>query len=285
MPVADTIKTLINRRGLQSISLPFINGLAKLQRHGLRIFLDDGVWIHQTPCGYFAYHQPYLRLDLARLDEFARQHYFWGYKPKAGDVVMEVGAGVGEETLTFSRAVGECGKVISIEAHPRTYHCLKKLVEYNRLRNVIPIHMAVTEPGCSVVTIEDDNQYLANRLNHGAGVAVPATTIDAIHQQLNLGRVHFLKMNIEGSERLAIRGMAATLKQLEILCVSCHDFLAQCAGDENLRTKGSVQAFLEQHQFDVVEREEPGLPPWARDQLWAYNPDIVEKRTAQGNPD
>ena len=278
MSVADTIKTLINRRGLQSISLPFINGFAKLQNHGLRrIFLDDGIWVHQTSNGYFAYHQPYLRLDLAKIDEFARQHYFWGYKPKAGDVVVEVGAGVGEETLTFSRAVGECGKVISIEAHPRTYRCLKKLVEYNRLHNVIPIHVAVTEPGCSVVTIEDEDKYLANRLKSAAGVAVPAATIDGIHQQLDLGRVQFLKMNIEGAERLAIRGMAATLKQTEILCVSCHDFLAQSVGDDKLRTKSLVGAFLRGNGLEVVERGEPGPPLWARDQLWAYNQRPIEK--------
>jgi FkbM family methyltransferase len=272
MPVADTIKALLNRRGLQPIALPLMNGFARLQWHGVqRIFLDDGIWMHQTSHGYFAYHQPYLRLDLVRLDEFARQHYFWGYRPKTGDVVMDVGAGAGEETLTFSRAVGERGRVICIEAHPRTYRCLEKLVLYNRLENVIPMHVAATEPGRSVVTIEDDSQYLANRLDAAEGVTVPATTIDAIHQQLNLGRIHFLKMNIEGSERFAIHGMTATLKETEVLCVSCHDFLAQSAADDGLRTKGVVRDFLRQNGFNVVERAEPGLPPHLRDQLWAYN--------------
>jgi FkbM family methyltransferase len=272
MPVADTIKTLLNRRDLQPIALPLVNGLARLQGHGVqRIFLDDGIWMHQTSHGYFAYHQPYLRLDLMRLDEFARQHYFWGYRPKAGDVVMDVGAGAGEETLTFSRAVGERGRVICIEAHPRTYRCLEKLVLFNCLENVIPIHVAATEPGRSVVTIEDDNHYLANRLDAAEGVTVPATTIDAIHQQLNLGRIHFLKMNIEGSERLAIHGMTATLKETEILSVSCHDFLAQSTADDGLRTKGVVRDFLRQNGLDVVERAEPGLPPYLRDQLWAFN--------------
>jgi hypothetical protein len=140
---------------------------------------------------------------------------------------------------------------------------------------VIPIHMAATEPGCSVVTIENDNEYLSNRIG-SAGVSIPATTIDAIHQQMNLGRVHFLKMNIEGSERLAIYGMAATLKETEVLCVSCHDFLAHSAADDRLRTKGLVRDFLLQNGLDVVERGEPGLPPHVRDQLWAYNRTFAE---------
>jgi FkbM family methyltransferase len=276
MPVADPLKSLINRSGLHSISLPLMNGLARLQRNGVRrIFVEDGIWMHETSQGYFAYHQPYLRLDLSRLDEIARRQFLWGYTPRAGDVIMDVGAGVGEETPTFSRAVGGGGKVICIEAHPRTFRCLKKLVAYNRLANVIPVFAAVTEPGCSQATIGNNNEYLANRVGAAKGVSVPATTIDAIHRQLNLGPVHLLKMNIEGSERRAIQGMAEILKQAEILCVSCHDFLARAAGDDELRTKGLVGGFLRQNGFEIVERTEPTLPPYVRDQLWAYNRELM----------
>ncbi len=203
MLIPDAIKALLNRKAFSPIAVPLANGLARLRgRRVQRIFLDDGIWMHQTSLGYFAYHQPYLRLDLARFEEFTRRYFCWGYEPRAGDVVMEVGAGVGEEALTFSRAVGDRGKVVCIEAHPRTFRCLEKLVRYNRLQNVIPVHMAVTEPGCSVATIGNNGKYLANRLGV-TGVSVPASTLDQIHQQLGLGRIHFLKMNIEGSERLA----------------------------------------------------------------------------------
>jgi len=136
--------------------------------------------------------------------------------------------------------------------------------------------VAATEPGSTMVTIENDNQYLANRIDAAAGVSVPATTIDAIHQQLNLGRINFLKMNIEGSERLAIRGMTATLRETEVLCVSCHDFLAQRDGDDRLRTKGLVWDFLRQNGFEVVERAEPGLAAHVRDQVWGYNQGLGE---------
>ncbi len=285
MPVADTVKTLLTRGRLQSISLPIMNGLARLQGRGLRrIFVEDGIWMHQTSSGYFAYHQPYVRLDLSRLDEIARCHFLWGYTPKAGDVIMDVGAGVGEEALTFSRAVGARGKVICIEAHPRTFRCLERLARYNRLENVIAIHAAATEPGRSVVTIEDASAYLANRLDAAAGIPIPATTLDALHQQQNLGRIHFLKMNIEGSERLAIHGMTETLRQTEILCVSCHDFLARRANDAGLRTKGTVRNFLQQNGFDVVERLEPGLLPHLGDQLWAYNPALGKKPQSNALP-
>lgn len=84
-------------------------------------------------------------------------------------------------------------------------------------------------------------------------------------------------MNIEGAERFAIRGMAATLKQTEVLCVSCHDFLARTVEDDGLRTKNTVRDFLQQSGLNVAERSEPGLPPYVRNQVWAYNEELMQK--------
>jgi FkbM family methyltransferase len=278
MPIADAFKSLINRHGLQPVTLPVINRLVRLQRKDLRrIFVEDGIWMHETERGYFAYHQPYLRLDLSRLDAIARENFLWGYTPKPGDSIVDIGAGVGEETLTFSRAIGETGRLICVEANPRTFRCLEKMVRHNRLKNVTPIFVAVTEPGRSVVTIENEGAYLANRVGATGVISVPATTVDDIHARLNLGRVQFLKMNIEGSERLAIRGMAEVLKQTETLCISCHDFLAQNAANDHLRTRTLIKEFLVRKRFEVVERTEPGLPPYLRDQVWGYNRELAAR--------
>ncbi len=276
MPLVDRMKALLDRRELRFVLVPFVSHLSKAQRKGVhRVFYDSGVWMHDTTAGYFAYHQPYIRLDMAQMDKLARAHFFWGYRPRPGDVVIDVGAGVGEEALTFSRAVGERGKVICIEAHPRTCHCLENLVHYNSLENVIPIHMAVTDTDSGNVMIEDSDAYLNNRLNVTRGIPVPATTIDAIHQKLSLGRIQFLKMNIEGAERFAIRGMTETLRHTEVLCISCHDFLAEVTGDDALRTKDTVKQFFQDNGFNIVERLDPGLPPYVRDQVWGYNNQLM----------
>jgi len=278
MAFTDKAKALLDRKGLRAGVAPVASYLARSRGCGVqKIFYDDGIWIHQTCSGYFAYHQPFIRLNLSRMDELAKINFLWGYTPKPGDVVVDVGAGVGEEALTFSREVGSCGKVVCIEAHPRTYRCLKKLVEYNRLDNVIAIHRAVSEPSQAVLTIEDSDEYLSNRSGTMEGIPVSAATLDAIWQQLGLGTIHFLKMNIEGAERYAIRGMAETLKRTEVLCVSCHDFLAEAGGDHCLKTKDTVQAFLQQSGFEVVARAGPSLPPYIRDQVWAYGRRVVRK--------
>jgi hypothetical protein len=150
-------------------------------------------------------------------------------------------------------------------------------VQYNRLENVIAVHQAVAEPSCRVATIEDSDEYLSNRSGTAEGISVPAATIDAIYQRLALSKVHFLKMNIEGAERFAIQGMAETLLHTDVLCISCHDFLAVAAGDDDLRTKSAVQQFLQRSGFKIVAREGSSLPPYVQDQVWAYSEEGMKK--------
>jgi len=274
MLVMDRIKTLLDQRGIRSVLGPVCSSVARHQKRGVKqIFFDDGVWMHETETGYFAYHQPFLRLDLKLLDEAARENFFWKYQPRPGDVVMDIGAGVGEETLSFSRAVGPSGKVICIEAHPRTYHCLEKLVQYNALANVSCIHRAIADRDDAAAMIDESATYLGNRLSTMRGKPVRTTSVDALHRELGLGRIHFLKMNIEGAERLAIRGMAEILKQTEVFCISCHDFLAERSGDDSLRTKKEVRHFLEGNGIRIVERD--GGPPCLRDQVWGVNEELM----------
>ena len=220
MILVQEVKTLLNRRWLRPVLGPLASGLARGKGNGAqKIFCDDGIWMHQTSSGYFAYREPFVRSNLEQLDAFAKSVFFWGYRPRAGHVIVDVGAGGGEEVLPFSHAVGEHGQVISIEAHPETFRCLQKLVQYNRLGNVTAIQQAVSEPSGEVATIEDGRHYLRNRVGGGRGIPVMATTLDAVHQKQGLGRIHFLKMNIEGAERFAIRGMAKIQRETEVLCV------------------------------------------------------------------
>jgi len=274
MLALDRVKALLDQRGIRSVLGPVSSSIARRHKKGVkRIFYDDGIWMHETETGYFAYHQPFLRLDLKHLDESARETFFWKYWPRPGDVIMDIGAGVGEETLSFSRAVGPLGKVICIEAHPRTFHCLEKLVQYNGLTNVTCVHRAIADRDDATAMIDESATYLGNRLSSVRGKPVRTTTVDALHRELGLGRIHFLKMNIEGAERLAIRGMSGILKQTEVFCISCHDFLAERSGDGSLRTKKEVRHFLEGNGIRIFERD--GATPCIRDQVWGVNEKLM----------
>jgi FkbM family methyltransferase len=274
--ITDRLKAQFERESLRWILEVAADRIARWRGKGVSgIRYEDGLWIHHTATGYFAYHQPFLRLDMAAFDAAARNNFFWGYQPKPGDVILDVGAGVGEETLTFSRAVGETGRVFCVEAHPRTYACLQKLIECNRLQNVTAIHAAVTESNVGTAKIEDSRDYLGNRLSTNAGIQVPGTTLDHLCDNFQLEQIQFLKMNIEGAERFAIRGMSQTLARTEVACICCHDFLADASRDAKLRTRQVVQDYLSRQGLRVEVRE--GLQqPYLRDQVWGYNDALLQ---------
>jgi FkbM family methyltransferase len=276
MQVSDRVKSVLDQEGFRVALAPIASWLARSHNKGVkRIFHDGEVWVHETTTGYFAYHQPFVRLDLRRLHEAAQMNFFWRYQPQPGDVVIDVGAGVGEETLSFSGAVGLQGKVICVEAHPRTFRCLEKMVRYNQLANVITVHRAVADICDETVRIADSDTYVGSRLSSAEGTPVQTITLDALSEELHLERVHFLKMNIEGAERLAIHGMCETLKRTELLCISCHDFLADRSGDTSLRTKNNVKEFLQGNGIFVFERVEG--KSYIRDQVWGLNEQLLKR--------
>jgi FkbM family methyltransferase len=230
------------------------------------VYWHDGVWIHR----YRGAKIPHAVLGRAAppavFTAEARDIFLHEYTPRAGDVVFDVGAGIGAETLLFSRLVGPSGRVVSLEAHPRTYARLARLCEVNRLENVTALQVAASDSECEV-QISDRDHHLQNVLVDEGGIAVRARRIDTIARELGLTRIDLLKMNIEGAERQAIRGLEGIVASTRHVCIGCHDFLADAGGPAELRTKALVRDFLVERGFRVMTRDD-AQDPWTRDYLY-----------------
>lgn len=189
--------------------------------------------------------------------------WFWAYRPKAGDVVVDVGAGFGTEVLMLANLVGPTGKVFAFEAHPPTFSRLKKLCELNSWPQVVPVLAAVADVR-GILAVSDGERYETNNIFDAGVYEVPAITLDDFVDEQGIDRIDWLKMNIEGAEKLAICGMERTAPLLRHACISCHDFL----GTEWGRSKDEVSSWLERHGFTV--RSQVDHPePWGRDYLYA----------------
>jgi FkbM family methyltransferase len=235
------------------------------------VYWRDGAWIHHYR-GAKIPHASFGRAAPPRVfTAQAREMFLYEYIPQAGDVVFDIGAGVGAEMLLFSRLVGPSGRVVSVEAHPRTYGRLADLRKANCLRNVTPLQLAVSDTD-GTVAISDLDHHLRNAVleAHGDGIEVPARRIDTLAGELNVDRIDLLKMNIEGAERQAIQGMGTVLANTRHVCISCHDFLADDGGPEELRTKAFVRDFLIERGFRVITRDD-APDPWTRDYVYAVN--------------
>ena len=228
---------------------------------------QDGAWIHH----YRGAKIPHATLGRAAPPHVftaeARDIFLHAYTPRPGDTVFDVGAGIGAETLLFSRLVGPAGRVISVEAHPQTYARLARLCEVNRLTNVTAVQAAASNADGEAL-ISDLEHHLQNTIvDAGSGIRVRARRIDTLACELGVTNIDLLKMNIEGAERFAVDGLDGIIGRINHVCISCHDFLADDGGSDELRTKELVRAFLVAHGFRVTTRDD-AAEPWTRDYLY-----------------
>jgi FkbM family methyltransferase len=263
---------LLDRPGGRTLLGTLATAYARRHQPGAKIFYDPGSWVRQLGDDYcidgptFPYYTQQLRsfgVPFREVHNFADEIWFAGYKPKPGDVVVDVGAAWGRTTQVLARRVGDDGRVLAIEAHPGTFALLEKAVALNRMTNTRCVNAAVlAEPG--TVTIDDRNDHAANRIEtadaEGGGILVQGDSLDNICRRHDIDAVDFMLMNIEGAERLAIRGMADLTPRLRSLCIFCHDFLADETGSEWYRTKQLVIEFLEQAGYEVITRDSDPRP-------------------------
>ena len=198
--------------------------------------------------------------------------WFHQYRPKLGDVIIDIGAGNGLDEIGFSRAVGPAGKVFAVEAHPVTCKCLRKTCQRNHLRNVVCIQMAITDmPG--TIYIDDGEEHIANKVSSTIDgttrqIPVEACTLDELCAANGIEQIGFLKMNIEGAEQLAIKGMTRCIERVHALCICCHDFIAVRDGESPwFRTKAVVEPFLREHGFEILVRSDD-TRPYVRDHFY-----------------
>lgn len=196
----------------------------------------------------------FYRYDLEHLPGRIRHYlnetedcWFYRYKPKAGDIIVDVGAELGTDLITFSRAVGPTGKVIAIEAQPDTYELMLKTIEVNSLTNVVPVCVAVADRK-GLTRISFDQGVESNFIGGENGVLVPTDTLDNILK--DYPRIDLLKMNIEGAEQLAIMGMDETAAKTRHMAIACHDFIE----GEWFQTSDKVADYLKRKGFEASFR-------------------------------
>jgi FkbM family methyltransferase len=240
-----------------------------------RIFFVDraGRWVNRQASATFV--SP--TVHAVRYSDLKKQvldNWCDGYRPCPGNTVIDVGAGIGDETVIFSHLVGRSGRVISIEAHPQTFAALCETIRRSNLSNVIPVQCAITDADGSI-SISDGTSHVANTiidngiLDGDATVTVPARALASLCAELDISHVDFLKMNIEGAERLAVKGFGALT--IDHMAVSCHDFVADDGGADSFRTKADVGASLAAQGYQFRERQVLYFP-WDKDTLYVDRP-------------
>jgi FkbM family methyltransferase len=176
--------------------------------------------------------------DLAAIIESYVLNVYRIQKIKKGSIVVDVGAGIGEFTVIASKRVGNEGRVIAIEPSPEDFKTLQYNVRENKCSNVIPIYSAVS-----------NKKEKLSLTFKGKNFESEADTLHNIIQKLKVpvNSIHYMKMDIEGAERLVIPSSIDIIKNIDYLAIEIHD----CFSSELIHYM-SKQGFW----FKRIERKE-----------------------------
>lgn len=132
---------------------------------------------------------------------------------KPGDIVVDCGAHVGVFTdMALRRGAS---KVVSIEPDPVNLECLRRNFKQEIADNrVIVVPKGVWSKDQMITLYTSASNSGSNTMisdQHAGKVEVPVERLDKIVEELRLPRIDFIKMDIEGAEREALRGSAGIL--------------------------------------------------------------------------
>lgn len=158
---------------------------------------------------------------------------------RVGDVCLDVGANVGVMTLLAASCVGPTGRVIAVEPNPDNVQLLYRGILINRFTNVEVLPLAAGDrrqvfslrgrSNTELVDLETADQ---------PGALVQAVVLDELLG--DLPRLDVVKMDIEGSEPAACRGLRRLLTTHRPALVV--EFNPSCID----RRQEDAQLFLEQ---------------------------------------
>jgi FkbM family methyltransferase len=172
-------------------------------KYGTLSFYDDDKWIGRSLALYGEY------------SEYEVEVFKKCLRP--GGVALELGANIGSLTVPMAKIVGETGKVYAFEPGFDTIRLLRKNVEQNDLSDIVEIiPMAASDkseilpivynpnPNYPKVTIDGDNPHTRG---NKPDAYIQAITVDS----LNIRRLDFAKIDVDGCEQFAIEGMRETI--------------------------------------------------------------------------
>lgn len=140
-----------------------------------------------------------------------------------GDIVFDCGAAFGDVSLQFADRVGKSGHVYCFEP----YHRFLKVYQENMHMNPeLAARTSLIERGVWHISgktlsfIEGGGGSRIDESNQ-ASFKITTSTIDDIVDSLDLPRVDFIKMDIEGAELNALKGAVKTLKRFRPKLAVC----------------------------------------------------------------
>ncbi|HTD05890.1 FkbM family methyltransferase [Undibacterium sp.] len=231
-----------------------------------------------------------VNMSINTKEHLQRFIYFWGLWEhnelrvlrtllKPGDTFLDLGANIGFFSLVASRIVGERGHVHAFEAIPDTLKELEANILLNSIKNITVHPQAAADREMRVRFAKPaDSRSEMNSMRfevHGENYwEIPCVRVDESIDATQA--IKLIKIDIEGAEMMALRGMEKILQQPAkpiILCEVIDEFLKEMNSNAE-----ELFFFLEAHGYQYVYlMENKGLMRLTRtvDGLAGFNHNVV----------
>jgi FkbM family methyltransferase len=171
-----------------------------------------------------------------------------GYVPREGDVVIDIGAGIGEFSL-WCAAAG--GRVVAFEPDPLAFACLERNTTALGTVQIYPYALWKERanlrlhgsPDTSESSLIEDGRANARNAN------VEAWPLDKLQFMARLAVVDFMKIDGEGVEPEILFGAQRTLRRTRVIAID----VAATARRPNLRAR--VEATLSEMDFRPIPND------------------------------
>jgi FkbM family methyltransferase len=131
------------------------------------------------------------------------------------DIVIDIGVNIGYYTLIFAGLVGESGRVFAFEPDPDNFVLLNRNVKENKFENVVLINKAVSDKNGKTRLYLSENNKGDHRIYDSGesrkSIMVETVCLDEFLKDYK-DKINFVKMDIQGAEGNALKGMAGLIK-------------------------------------------------------------------------
>lgn len=191
-------------------------------------------------------------------EQYVEGAYEKYYELKKGEFVVDAGAHIGTFTVKAAKAVGEAGMVVAIEPEVNNLKLLQRNIEVNKLRNVVIVSKGIwgakeklklnlSRQTMGQHSLYRNHFYETDNANEFEEVEVD--TLDNILGELGVKEVDFIKMDIEGAEIEAIKGMDETLRNNDVnLAIAAYHIV------EGKTTDKTIIPWLREKGFEIQKR-------------------------------
>jgi FkbM family methyltransferase len=248
------------------------------------VLLKLGNWLyrHCFPLYNFAYRRFKRSHDRRELE-------LLGERIRPGDRVLDIGSNIGFYADVLSTLVGPAGKVFCFEPERTNFRHLAQ--NLSSRTNTALFNLAVSDRGGSLAVYRskllnvDHRTYPVDEFE--SVETVQAISIDALIEKGTIDRVDFIKIDIQGYELTAFKGMNR-LWSAERPPAILTEFWPHGMKKAGIDPRGLFEFFDRlQYRFGLVE--DAGLKPIGRDyfvenagQPFEFSPNVlIEKRPSE----